>query len=604
MSKKSVFSIESPFKDPVRSKLFNLAQGALENFLYLDQINQIYTRAVEAGKTEGDFPGNVLKATGVKYEVTDADLKNIPTAGPMVVVANHPFGGIEGIIMLHMLRRIRPDVKVMANYILGRMPEMAEHSIYVDPFGGQDSARRNLAGMKEAIRWIKEGHVLAVFPSGEVSHIDLQKRAVCDPAWSPTIARIIQKTKAPVLPLFFQGHNGKLFQVMGLIHPRIRTAMLPYELVRRRNSVFNVNVGQLIPWRRIETFDTEALNDYIRFRTYLLCNRQRRGKKAQPTLFIRKPAAQQHPVTSSAKQAALEAEIAARPAEQIMLENDEFTVYLTPAAQIPNLLYEIGRLREITFRAAGEGTGQPIDIDRFDSYYLHLFLWNKPKRELAGAYRLARADEVIRGHGLDGLYTSTLFHYRAELMEKLGPSFELGRSFIRPEYQKSYSPLLLLWKGLAQVICRNPEYKSLFGPVSINNDYHSASRQLMATFLKINNFLPEMAALVKARNPFRFTPIKNFDRDTFSQTVTDVDDISSLIADIETEQKGIPILLKQYLKLGGKLLGFNIDPNFSDVLDGLIWVDLSETSPKILERFMGKDGTRTFLQFHNRQGTE
>ncbi|MFA6173260.1 MAG: lysophospholipid acyltransferase family protein [Kiritimatiellales bacterium] len=603
MNKKSVFSIEPPFKDPVRSAFFNLAQGALENFLYLDQINQIYNRAVEAGKTEGDFLSNVLKATGVSYEVSGADLANIPATGPVVVVANHPFGGIEGIILLHLLRRIRPDVKVMANYVLGRMPEMAEHSIYVDPFGSQEATRRNLAGVKETVRWIRDGHMLAVFPSGEVSHIDLHKRAICDPAWSPTIARIIQKTQAAVLPVFFQGRNGTLFQVMGLIHPRIRTAMLPYEFIRRRNSVFNVNAGQLIPWRRLETFDAGALNNYIRFRTYLLCNRQRRGKKNRPTLFIRKPA-QHQPVTSAAGQEALEAEIASRPAEQIMIENDEYIVYLAPAAQIPNLLHEIGRLREITFRAAGEGTGRPIDIDRFDPYYLHLFLWNKPKRELAGAYRLARTDEVIRQHGLNGLYTSTLFHYRAGLLEKLGPSIELGRSFIRPEYQKSYSPLLLLWKGLAQVICRNPGYKSLFGPVSINNDYHSASRQLMATFLKINNFLPELAALVKARNAFRFSPIKNFDPDTFSQTVTDVDDISALIADIETEQKGIPVLLKQYLKLGGKLLGFNIDPNFSDVLDGLIWVDLSETSPKILERFMGKDGTRIFLQFHKRQENE
>jgi len=603
MNQNSVFKITPPFKDPARAKLFELAQGALEKFFYLEELNHIYTSAVEAGKTEGDFPGNVLKVTGVKYEVSNADMKNIPATGPAVVVANHPFGGIEGIIMLHLLRRSRPDVKIMANYILGRMPEMNEYSIYVDPFGNRDSTKRNLAGMKEAIRWVKEGHMLAVFPAGEVSHIDLQKRAICDPEWSLTIARIIQKTQAAVLPLFFQGRNGNLFQIMGLIHPRLRTAMLPYEVASKRDCTVKVNIGQLISFERLAAFDMKSLSNYIRFRTYLLCNRQRRGKQVRPTLFIRKPA-QQQLVASSAKQAALDAEIAARPVEQIMLENDEFTVYLTPAAQIPNLLYEIGRLREITFRAAGEGTGQPIDVDRFDPYYLHLFLWNKPKRELAGAYRLARADEVIREHGLDGLYTSTLFRYRAELLEKLGPSIELGRSFIRPEYQKSYSPLLLLWKGLAQVICRNPEYRSLFGPVSINNDYHSVSRLLMATFLKINNFLPELAALVKARNPFRFAPIKNLDPGTFSQTVTDVDDITSLIADIETEQKGIPVLLRQYLKLGGKLLGFNIDPNFSDVLDGLIWVDLSETSPKILERFMGKEGTRTFLQFHKRQGTE
>jgi putative hemolysin len=387
---------------------------------------------------------------------------------------------------------------------------------------------------------------------------------------------------------------------MGLIHPRIRTALLPYELVRKRSSVFKINIGQIIPHRRLEAFDTDALNRYIRFRTYLLYNRQFRGKTVRPRRSARKKM-KQIPVAAPPEQALLEAEVASLSPEQIMIENREFAVYLAPAAQIPNLLNAIGCLREITFRATGEGTGRSLDLDRFDFYYQHLFLWNKSNREVAGAYRLARADEVINRYGLNGLYTATLFHYRAGLLEKIGPAIELGRSFIRPEYQKSYSPLLLLWKGMSQVICRNPEYKSLFGPVSINNDYHSVSRQLMAAFLKINNFFPELAALVKARNPFRFAPIKNFDPDTFSQTVTDIDGISALIADIETEQKGIPVLLRQYLKLGGKLLGFNIDPDFSDVLDGLMWVDLMEADPKVLERFMGKEGVRSFRDFHKQQ---
>jgi len=601
VSEKSVFSITPPFKDPVRAKLFSMTQGALEKFLYLEEINRIYMCATEAGRESGDFPGNVLKAVDISYEVSDADLQNIPATGGGVVVANHPFGGIEGIILLHLLRRIRPDVKIIANYLLGRMPEMNEYSIYVDPFGTQAATKKNIAGMKEVMRWVQDGHLLAVFPAGEVSHIDLHKRSVCDPAWSSTIARIIQKTGAPVLPVFFQGRNGNLFQVMGLIHPRIRTAMLPYELVRKRSTVFKVNIGQLIPWKRLAEFDTDALTDYLRFRTYLLCNRQLKGKtKVKPKLFVRKPA-KQKPVVAAADSAAAEAEVAALPADQIVIENDEFTVCLAPAEQIPNLLHEIGRLREITFRAVGEGTGLPTDLDKFDPYYAHLFLWNKQNKELAGAYRLAFTDTVLRDYGVAGLYTHTLFNYRAKLLEKLGPSIELGRSFITPDYQKSYSPLLLLWKGLAQVICRNPEYKSLFGPVSINNDYHSASRHLMAAFLKMNNFLPELAALVKARNPFRFKPVKNFDPETFSQAVTDVDEVSALIADIETEQKGVPVLLRQYLKLGAKLLSFNIDPNFSDVLDGLMWVDLTETSPKILDRFMGKEGTRVFLEYHNRK---
>ena len=376
--------------------------------------------------------------------------------------------------------------------------------------------------------------------------------------------------------------------------------MLPYELASKRDCTVKVNIGQPIPYERLASFDTKALSNYIRFRTYLLCNSELRGQSVKPRLFVRKDSAHR-PVAPATEPILIEREVDALSSDQIMIENGEFVVYLAPAAQIPNVLRELGRLREITFREEGEGTGQSVDIDRFDAHYQHLFLWNKANRELAGAYRLTFADETIRQHGLRGLYTSTLFRYDAKLIQQIGPALELGRSFIRPEYQKGYTPLLLLWKGLAQVICRNPKYKSLFGPVSINNDYHSVSRHLMVSFLKINSFLPDRARLVKARNPVRLKPIKNFDRDTFSQTVTEIDEISDLIADIEAEQKGVPVLLRQYLKLGGKLLGFNIDPNFSDVLDGLVWVDLTGTNPRLIERFMGKDGARIFLEFHNRQ---
>ncbi|MCI0529211.1 MAG: GNAT family N-acetyltransferase, partial [Nitrospira sp.] len=289
------------------------------------------------------------------------------------------------------------------------------------------------------------------------------------------------------------------------------------------------------------------------------------------------------------------------PPEQRLVENREYIVFQARASQIPHVLYEIGRLREITFRQVGEGTSKSMDLDRFDAHYIHLFVWNKEKNEVVGAYRLGQADEILGRFGKEGLYTHTLFEYKDELLEQISPALELGRSFIRVEYQKNYSPLLLLWKGIGQFISRNPQYKTLFGAVSISDNYHSMSQQLIVAFLKMHDYLPHLAKFVKARIPFRSEPIKGWEPNMTRMIVKDIEEISALISDIEADQKGIPILLKQYLKLGGKLLGFNIDPHFNNSLDGLILVNLTQTNPKVLEQYMGKDGAGAFLGYHQKR---
>ncbi len=600
MKQEPVFKLNSPFKDPFRDKLFRMMQGSMEKFLYLDQIERIYSASAAVTEEGGDFIGNVLKTVQVSYAVSDDDLKRIPDDGNVVVVANHPFGAIEGIVLLDLLRKRRRDSKVMANYLLGRMPEMDPYCIYVDPFGGKTSASANMGSMRRALQWLKEGHLLANFPSGEVSHLDLQKRQVRDPEWSHTIARIIRKTESPVIPIFFDGRNGNLFQLMGLIHPRFRTAMLPHELVHMKNSVLGVRVGRLISFDKLRSFDDNGdMMEYLRFRTYLLSNRGTDRRERSRRFMIPRRATMQEisdPVPPSLICEEIDCLLQNGDG---MLENDEFSVLLAKAEDIPHTLQEIGRLREITFREESEGTGQATDLDKYDTYYRHLILWSKNNREVVGAYRLAMTDEVLERFGKKGLYTSTLFRYKRALLEHLGPALELGRSFIRPEYQRNYTSLLLLWKGIGAVILKYPRYKSLFGPVSINNDYHSVSRQLLVAFLKINNFEPDLAHLIRARNPLPPMSIREWDPKTFfNRESVDVSELSDLISEIEKDQKGIPVLLKQYLKLGGKLLSFNIDPDFSNVLDGMMWVDLLETDRKIIERFMGKDNAAQFLEYH------
>ena len=261
-------------------------------------------------------------------------------------------------------------------------------------------------------------------------------------------------------------------------------------------------------------------------------------------------------------------------------------VYLAAASEIPAVLAEIGRLREITFRAAGEGTGKSTDLDRFDAHYLHLFVWSEKNQEVAGAYRLATTDSAKR----HGLYTATLFHYGDEFLDCIGPALELGRSFVQPRYQRSFSPLLLLWKGIGKFVAQNPRYKALFGPVSISNRYQSISRQLMVSFLERTALLKDWARLVSVPSPFTAPRSSQLPQAGF-----DIEDLSDVVSDIEPARSGVPILLRQYLKLGGKLLGFKVDANFSNALDGLILVDLTKTDPKLLERYLGKSESAAFL---------
>ncbi len=270
------------------------------------------------------------------------------------------------------------------------------------------------------------------------------------------------------------------------------------------------------------------------------------------------------------------------------------------ADQIPNLLQEIGRLREVTFRQVKEGTGKAIDLDRFDAHYLHLFLWNREAQEVVGAYRMGRTDRIMKELGSTGLYTATLFDFQGEFLEEINPALELGRSFIRLEYQKNYSALLLLWKGIGQFVAQNPHYQVLFGPVSISNEYNEFSQGLLATWLSMHNFLPELAQFIRPKNPFEVKKFRCQDLRLALTGTQAVEELSALIADVDPNQKGVPILLKQYLKLGGKLLGFNRDPNFNNVLDGLILVDLLQTSHQVLQRYMGKEGLARFTQYQSR----
>jgi putative hemolysin len=560
---------------------------ALNRFLGVNQLESLYAR------TRGNrFVRALLDELQVTVRVAPADLEKIPSSGAVVAVANHPFGIIDGVMLAELLTRVRPDVRILTNQLLGDIPELARLCIFIDAFDAPGRRGTNGRGLRHAVNHLRSGGMLLIFPAGEVSHFDIRKAAISDPEWNRNAVRLIRMTHAKSLPILIRGANGIPFQMLGMVHPRLRTAALPAEMMNKRGKSIEIRVGRAIDFLRIEGManDVEATH-FLRLRTELL---ERRADLGEQNKIGPKPI----PVASSQPAPQLTREVESLPPTCLLERTREYSVYLADARSIPLALREIGRLREITFRAAGEGTGESIDLDRFDSHYLHLFLWNQEKREIVGAYRVGDVPAILRTAGCKGLYTESLFRFSPGFIERLGSSLELGRSFVRPEYQRQFAPLMLLWKGIAAYVARHPHYATLIGAVSVSNRYSAASRELIVRYFEKQNGSGETRGSVKARRPLRGGLIRNGQMGALCSLLADVEDLMEPVADLEPDGKGVPILVRQYVKLGGKLMAFSVDPQFGNTLDGFVLIDLTRTNPETLARYMGKDEALRFFAWH------
>jgi putative hemolysin len=431
-----------------------------------------------------------------------------------------------------------------------------------------------------------------VFPAGEVAHLDWKEHSVTDPQWKTSAARLALHARCVVVPAFFEGANSISFQLAGILHPGLRTMALAREFGRMRGRSVRLRIGSPIRHAMLAGYrNAEEATAYMRSRTFFLSNRS----EPAPAPFSPFASPRVRTIAPPGAERLLSGEVAALPAECELAGDRNYSVYLAPASRIPRMLAEIGRCREVAFRKVGEGTGKHADLDRFDEHYQHLFLWNKTDSRLAGAYRLAATSDVLPRFGSPGLYSSTLFRFHPHFFERIGPAVELGRSFVVPEYQKNYAALLLLWKGITRAVGRRPEAPVLFGAVSISPEYRAASRSLMTAYLS-DRAAHELTRLVTARREFRDRTPRNQQIKRLAAVAADIEDLSLSIADIEDDGKGVPVLIRQYLKAGGRVLGFSVDPNFSDTLDALILVDLRRAPLALLERCMGRMEAQAFQQ--------
>ena len=566
-------------------KLQSLA-GPLMSFLKLDEVNDVHA---SLQPLQGiDFIDGLIDKLGIEVVITEAELKNIPLEGGFIALSNHPYGGLDGVILIKLLGRIRPDFRVMANFLLKKIDNISPFFISVNPFENKAAFQKfSMAGIKETLNELNQNHPVGIFPAGEVSAMQKTKWKVSDKEWNPAVARIIQKSGKPVLPIYFHGSNSLFFNVLGLAHPSLRTAALANELFNKKGSKIKVRIGKLISTDEIQSFKNDKhLIDFLRAKSYALGSPLTQ-ETALNNLVKNPMGAQPEPVQQSIDKTILQKELDQLPASDKLFSLKQFDTYIVDKKQIPLMIQEIGRQREITFRQVGEGTNNKIDLDDFDDYYKHLFIWDSQEKELVGAYRIGCGDSIFKEKGKKGFYTNTLFRMDDALGDMLQQCLELGRSFIRKEYQQKALPLMLLWRGILTYLKQNPQYRYLFGPVSISNSFSKISKAIMIHYIKQFYFDKELAKLVEPRKQFVSQDEEAASGLLINDTKTTLNSVDELIAEIEPNHYGIPVLMKKYIKQNAKIIAFNVDPLFNNALDGLMILDITkvpENTVKMLEK--------------------
>ncbi len=563
----------------------------LLRLLRISEVNKIYQK--HKNKKDLAFLNGILKEFQIEFEIPEEDLKRIPKSGSFITVSNHPLGGIDGILLLKLLIENRPDYKIIANFLLHRIAPLKPYVMPVNPFENHKDAKSSLTGIKNSLQHLKDGYPLGIFPAGEVSTYRDGKLMV-DKPWELGAVKLIKKAEVPVIPIYFHAKNSKLFYILSKISDTFRTAKLPSELLSQKNRIIKVRIGKPISVENQQEYDEiHTFYEFLRKKTYMLANPfEKTSKKILSKQSLKIPITPKKISTQkNAKGFIREVDLLRKNGKRL-LESKNYEVFFATAKEIPNLLHEIGRLREITFRDIGEGTNKALDIDEFDKYYHHLFLWDHYENVLVGAYRMGLGKNIFKKHGIKGFYIHTLFRLEPELYGMMGQTIEMGRAFIIKEYQQKPMPLFLLWKGIVHVTLRYPDHKYLMGGVSISNQFSDFSKSLMIEFMKSHYYDPYIAQYIQPKKEFK-VKLKDADKDfVFDAAKSDMQKFDKVIDEIEPGALRIPVLIKKYVKQNARLVAFNVDPKFNNSVDGLMYIKVSDipesTVKPVMEEFQAE----------------
>ena len=562
----------------------------LHRLMKIDKINKLYAPMHEFSAI--DFIDSLISQLGFHFEVEPMEVQNIPRNGPFIAISNHAYGGIDGIILMKLLLDIRPDFKILMNFLLTRIRQIGEFGLKVNPFETAPNAYSNFGGLKEALNHVKSNHPLVIFPAGEVASFNLKSRRVEDKKWPHSVVKLIRKASVPVVPIYFEGHNGFLFNLLGMVHPMLRTARLPAEILNKSGKIIRVRIGRPISVK--EQNKLKDINDfgrYLRMRTFSLgiCQeKQRRPWSCSP--------GNKEPIASPVPADLIADEIEKLKSDSLLFSINENFVFCASSDRIPETMKELGRLREITYREVGEGTNKSLDVDSFDLYYHQLFIWNDIDQRITGGYRVGFGKQIVESHGIKGFYISTLFHISDRFISVLQLSMELGRSFIIKSCQKKPLSLFLLWKGILYLLCKHPECRYMIGPVSISNACNNLSKALTVEFLRKNHYNKELAAFFAPRKKFvPHFPSGMKKRVFHKATGNSIGRLDHFIQAFDPAFH-TPVLIKKYLSINSEVLGFNVDPLFNNCLDVLIITDILDIPQETIRALSREFNDHTILE--------
>lgn len=562
----------------------------LMKILKISTLNDIYDRNKHLSEVE--FLNAILDEFQIKFEIPEEDFKRLPKDGAYITISNHPLGGIDGILLLKLMLEKEPNFKIIANFLLHRIDPMKPYIMPVNPFETHKDAKSSVVGIKETFRHLSDGKPLGMFPAGEVSTYK-DGKLVVDKAWEEGAIKVIRKAQVPVVPIYFHAKNSRLFYLLSKLNPTLRTAKLPSELLTQKNRVIKVRIGKPISVNEQNEHKTiEDYTEFLRKKTYMLANPFDKDVPFLPNSNLKNQKSPKEIATPANQEQMIQEIATLRKNNARLLQSKNYEIFFTEANKIPNILHEIGRLREVTFREIGEGTNKSIDLDQYDTYYHHLFLWDDDAKKIAGAYRMGLGSEIYPKHGIKGYYLNELFRFEPELHDMMHKSIEMGRAFITKEYQQKPMPLFLLWKGIIHTTLRYPEHKFLLGGVSISNQFSDFSKSLMIEFMKSHYYDPYIAQYIHPKVEFK-VKLKDEDKDfIFDEAEADLNKFDKLIDELEPGILRLPVLIKKYIKQNARVVAFNVDPLFNNAIDGLMYIriaDIPESTMKpVMEEFQAE----------------
>jgi putative hemolysin len=574
--------------------LGTFAGWLLMKALKISTINKIYDKNKHLQDVA--FLNGILDELQIKFEIPEEDFKRLPKDGAYITISNHPLGGIDGVLLLKLMLEREPNFKIIANFLLHRIEPMKKYIMPVNPFENHKDAKSSVIGIKETLRHLSDGKPLGMFPAGEVSTYK-DGKLVVDKTWEEGAIKVIRKAQVPVVPIYFHAKNSRFFYLLSKIGDTLRTAKLPSEVFSQKNRVIKVRIGKPISVAEQNEYKTiEEYSEFLRRKTYMLANSfNEESNILNPqnlNLNLKLPRSPKQIVKPANHEKILEEIEVLKKGDYRLLNSKNYFVFLVTAEIIPNILHEIGRLREITFRAVGEGTNESIDLDEYDNYYHHMFLWDDESQMIAGAYRMGLGSDIFPKHGIEGFYLQDLFRFEPELYDMMSSSIEMGRAFIVSDYQQKPMPLFLLWKGIVHTTLRYPEHKYLIGGVSISNKFSDFSKSLMIEFMKSHYYDPYVAQYIHPKKEFK-VKLKDADKDfVFNETEADLNKFDKIIDEVEPGSLRLPVLIKKYIKQNARVVAFNVDPLFNNAVDGLMYIriaDLPESTVKpVMEEFQAE----------------